>query len=97
MEFDSFAFWIDCHAELLAPQLGVIAFGHGVHALSHALVAVAPLFVPCTVNDVYCDHSVVHVNRVTLFDARAGGSGICAQLWKSLFVPKGLLEAAVSR
>ena len=95
MEFDSFAFWIDCHADFLAPQLGEMAFGHGVHALAHALVAVAPLFVPCTVCDVSCDHAVYGPTRVTIFDARAGGSGICAQLWKSVFIPNGILEAAL--
>lgn len=95
MEFDSFAIWLDCDAGLLSPQLGEMSFGHGVHALAHAMVAVAPLFVPCTVSDVYCDHNVYNPTRVTLFDARAGGSGICAQLWKAVFIPKGIVEAAV--
>jgi len=95
MEFDSFAFWLDCDAEVLCPQLGDMAYGHGVHALAHACVAVAPLFVPCTISDVYCDHSVYGPTRVTLFDSRAGGSGICAQLWKCVFIPNGVLEKAL--
>jgi len=95
MEFDSLAFWLDCDAEVLSPQLGPMAFGHGVHALSHAFVAVAPLFVPCTVADVCCDHSVYSPTKVTVFDARAGGSGICSQLWKSVFIPDGILEKAL--
>jgi DEAD/DEAH box helicase domain-containing protein len=96
MEFDSFAFWIDCDAEILCPQLADIGYGHGVHALAHACVAVAPLFVPCTTSDVYCDHMVHGPTRVTVFDSRAGGSGICAQLWKCLFIPNGLLEKALN-
>ncbi len=95
MEFDSLAFWLDCDAEVLSPQLGDTAFGHGVHALSHAIVAVAPLFVPCTVSDVTCDHSVYGPTRVTIFDSRAGGSGICSQLWKCVFIPNGILEKAL--
>lgn len=95
MEFDTFAFWLDCDAEVLSPQLGAMAFGHGVHALAHAFVAVAPLFAPCSVSDVQCDHSVYGPTRVTIFDARAGGSGICAQLWKCAFIPKGILQAAM--
>ena len=96
MEFDSFAFWLDCDAEVLCPQLGDIAYGHGVHALAHACVAVAPLFVPCTTSDVYCDHSVYGPTRVTIFDSRAGGSGICAQLWKCVFLHDGLLDKALN-
>ena len=96
MEFDSIAFWLDCDAEVLSPHLGDMAFGHGVHALSHAIVAVAPLFVPCTVSDVSCDHSVYGPTRVTIFDTRAGGSGICAQLWKCVFTPNGILERALN-
>jgi DEAD/DEAH box helicase domain-containing protein len=39
MENDSFAVWLDCEAEILAPLLGN-EYGHGIHALSHAILAV---------------------------------------------------------
>jgi DEAD/DEAH box helicase domain-containing protein len=39
MEYDSFAVWLDCEAELFAPLLGN-EYGHGIHALSHAILAV---------------------------------------------------------
>jgi DEAD/DEAH box helicase domain-containing protein len=94
MEYDSFAVWLDCEAELFAPLLGN-EYGHGIHALSHAILAVAPLFVPCVPSDVQCDHSVFNPTRVTIFDARAGGSGICSQLWKHFFIPNGLVHAAI--
>ena len=71
------------------------SFGYGVHALSHALCNVAPLFVPCVMNDVQCDHSFMNPTRVVIFDSRAGGSGITAQLWKSIFRKKGLIQAAI--
>ena len=95
MEYDTFAFWLDCDAEVLGPTMTGEDFGHGVHALSHAILAVAPLFVPCVMSDVQCDHSIYRPTKVCIFDARAGGSGICAQLWKSVFVEKGLVEAAI--
>jgi DEAD/DEAH box helicase domain-containing protein len=95
MEYDTFAFWLDCDAEVLGPTMLGDDFGYGVHALSHAILAVAPLFVPCVMADVQCDHGFYQPTRVTIFDARAGGSGICAQLWKSVFIPNGLVEAAM--
>lgn len=93
MEFDTFAIWIDAEASILGDV--VQDYGEGVHALSHALLAVAPLFVPCTTSDINCDHRTFACTRVCLFDMRAGGAGTCAQLWKFLFVPEGLLHAAV--
>jgi DEAD/DEAH box helicase domain-containing protein len=86
--------WIDAEAETLGAFLGH-DYGAGVHALSHALLAVAPLFIPCVRGDLECDHSAYSPTRVCLFDERAGGSGTCAELWKSIFVPNGLLDAAI--
>lgn len=94
MEYDSFGLWIDCEAEILIPFLGS-KYGEGIHALSHALLAVAPLFQPCVRADLECDHAAFNPTRICLFDERAGGSGTCAELWKSLFKPNGLLEAAI--
>eukprot|EP00541_Cyclophora_tenuis_P009378 CAMPEP_0116557428 /NCGR_PEP_ID=MMETSP0397-20121206/9236_1 /TAXON_ID=216820 /ORGANISM="Cyclophora tenuis, Strain ECT3854" /LENGTH=213 /DNA_ID=CAMNT_0004082887 /DNA_START=58 /DNA_END=699 /DNA_ORIENTATION=+ len=45
--------------------------------------------------DINCDHTIFDCTRVCLFDMRAGGAGMCAQLWKCIFVPDGLVEAAV--
>ena len=93
MEFDTFALWIDTEAATLASV--VSDYDAGVHALSHALLAVAPLFVPCSSSDLDCDHKYINCSRVMLFDVRAGGAGTCAQLWKFLFTPDGLLDAAI--
>lgn len=93
MEFDTFAFWLDTEATELSQVVN--QYDDGVHALSHALLAVAPLFVPCTSSDVNCDHSHYECSRITIFDMRAGGAGTTAQLWKCLFQPSGLLEAAI--
>jgi ATP-dependent helicase YprA (DUF1998 family) len=30
-----------------------------------------------------------------IFDARAGGSGICSELWKHVFIPNGLVHSAI--
>ena len=94
MEYDSFGIWLDCEAETLGPFLGA-DYGSGVHALSHSLLAVSPLFVSCARSDLECDHATFAPTRVCIFDERAGGSGTCAELWKSLFVPNGLLERAI--
>ena len=95
LEFDSYGIWIDAAAEDLLPALGE-KYGPGVHALSHALLAVAPLVSPgiCR-SDLECDHSFVSPTLITLFDERAGGSGACQRLWDELFRPDGLLESAI--
>ncbi|CAB9498630.1 dependent helicase HRQ1 [Seminavis robusta] len=94
MEYDTFGLWIDAEPETLGAFLGN-DYGSGVHALSHALLAVSPLFTACVRSDLECDHSTYSPTRVCLFDERAGGSGTCAELWKSMFIPNGLLESAV--
>ena len=100
-------------------------FAYGVHALSHAICNVSPMFVPCgkftlysfccylilsgylnpvslqshtpllVINDVQCDHAIYKPTRVVIFDARAGGSGIVAQLWQHVFKPDGIIQAAI--
>ena len=91
----TFGLWFDVDAEGLMPILGD-KFGPGVHALSHALLAVAPLISPglCR-SDLQCDHSFVAPTLVTLFDERAGSSGACERLWKEFFRPNSILESAI--
>jgi ATP-dependent helicase YprA (DUF1998 family) len=95
LEFDTFGLWIDTEADVMTSVLGD-SYGPGVHALSHALLAVAPLFAEGLVrSDLECDHSFYAPTMVMLFDERAGGSGSSERLWKSLFYPNSILEAAV--
>lgn len=90
MEYDTYAIWLDADAVSLR---GVVTnFNEGVHALNHALVAVVPLIVPCSSSDVDCDHSTFECTRILLFDVRAGGSGICKQLYNKFYE---CLDAAV--
>lgn len=93
MEYDTNAMWIETEGSTLAELMP--DYDKGVHALSHAILAVAPLFVPCTPSDLDCDHSHYGCTRVTLFDVRAGGAGTCSQLWKHFFKPEGVLDAAI--
>ncbi|KAL7550627.1 hypothetical protein ACHAWF_013893 [Thalassiosira exigua] len=90
MEFDTYALWINADAAYLRDV--VLNFDGGVHALSHALVAVAPLFVACSSADIDCDHSRYDTTRILLYDQRAGGSGITAQLYRFI---DDALKAAV--
>lgn len=93
MEYDTNAIWIDCEAQILSDVM--TDFDAGVHALSHAILAVAPLFVPCTPSDLDCDHSRFGCTRVLLFDSRPGGTGTSSQLWSHFFRPNGVVEAAI--
>jgi DEAD/DEAH box helicase domain-containing protein len=95
MEYDTFGVWLDAGAADLMPVLGD-RYGPGVHALSHAILAVAPLVSPglCR-SDLQCDHSFVAPTLVMLFDERAGGSGACQCLWTTFFQANGLVEAAI--
>lgn len=93
MEYDTNGLWIDTEASVLAELIP--DYDRGVHALSHAIVAVAPLFVPCNSSDIDCDHSHYSCSRVLLFDVRAGGAGTCALLWRYFFVPDGVVKAAI--
>lgn len=96
MEFETYGLWFDTEPHELKAFLGA-KYGEGVHALSHALLAVAPLFEPGLVrDDLECDHSYFSPTRLVLFDERAGGSGSCERLWKHFFVPESnILDAAI--
>ena len=93
MEYDTNAVWFDCEASLLGSVMP--GFDEGVHALSHALLAVAPLFVPCASSDIDCDHSRHDTTRIMIFDNRAGGAGITSRLWRHFFRPDGVLSSAI--
>lgn len=93
MEYDTNGLWIDTEASILAELMS--DYDKGVHALSHAIIAVAPLFVPCSASDLDCDHSIYACSRVLLFDVRAGGAGTCSLLWTFFFHPDGVLKAAI--
>jgi DEAD/DEAH box helicase domain-containing protein len=95
MEYDTFGLWFDAEANVMAPELGE-RYGPGVHALSHALLAVAPIFSPGLArSDLECDHSYYEPTRIMLFDERAGGSGACERLWNAFFRPNSIMEAAI--
>ena len=97
MEYDTNALWLDADASaIVGTILTQEEYDFGVHALSHAILAVAPCFVPgCTSQDLDCDHGYRCCTRVLIFDLRAGGAGLCAQLWKHVFCQKGILHAAL--
>jgi DEAD/DEAH box helicase domain-containing protein len=82
MEFDTRACWIDADAAYLRDV--VVNFDGGIHALSHAMIAVAPLFISCSSSDIDCDHSRYATTQILLYDQRAGGSGTTAQLYNFL-------------
>jgi DEAD/DEAH box helicase domain-containing protein len=95
IEFDTFGLYICTDSNSLAESLGE-RYGPGVHALSHALLAVAPLFVMgLSRGDIECCHDFYSPNKIVLFDERAGGSGCVQRLWQSFFQPNGILESAV--
>ena len=91
MEYDTYACWLDADAAYLRDL--VLNFDGGVHALSHAMVAVAPLFAKCTNSDIDCDHSTYETTRILLYDRRAGGSGVASQLYHFII---DALQAAVN-
>ena len=95
MEYDTLGLWFDAGAAELLPFLGD-KYGRGVHALSHAMLAVAPLVCPgvCR-SDIQCDHQWFEPTSVMLFDERAGGSGACQSLWNCIFKPDGIVHTAV--
>ncbi|KAL3782980.1 hypothetical protein HJC23_003136 [Cyclotella cryptica] len=90
MEFDTSAMWIDADAINLRDV--IVDFDSGVHALSHAMVAVAPIFTACASPDIDCDHSRFECTKILLFDTRAGGSGTTSHLYEKLTV---LVQSAV--
>lgn len=95
MEYDTFGVWLDAGANQLKPELGD-NYGEGVHALCHAILAVAPRMIPglCR-SDLQCDHTWLAPTLVMLFDHRPGGSGVCQSLWKHIFKPNNLIKAAI--
>ena len=93
MEYDTNALWIDVDSFKLRKE--VPNFDEGVHALSHALISLAPVFVPCSYSDLDCDHSHYGCSRILLYDTRAGGSGTSVRLWDQIYVAEGLIESAI--
>ena len=95
IEFDTFGLYICTDSNSLSASLGE-RYGPGVHALSHALLAVAPLFaMGLTRGDIECCHEFYSPNKIIIFDERAGGSGCVQRIWQSFFQPNGILESAV--
>lgn len=95
IEYDTFGLYICTDSTSLSNVLGD-KYGPGVHALSHALLAVAPMFAEgLTRGDLECDHSFFAPTRLVLFDQRAGGSGCSQRLWKHFFQPNNILQAAL--
>lgn len=85
VSYDSQAAWIrvphlirgDLEAESLS-------FREGIHAASHALVNVMPLYIMCNQSDLGCDCANPHdtryyPERLLVFDKHPGGIGIAAQ------------------
>jgi len=96
MEYDTHALWLDTEATVLSSTLP--EYNAGVHALSHALLAVTPLFVSCSISDVDCDHSLQNATRVLLYDVTVGGSGTAAEIWNCMFQHnngEGIFKAAL--
>lgn len=96
LEYDTFGIYICVDPSHLSPVLGDL-FGPGVHALSHALLAVAPVFDPgLQLDDLECDHSYIEPTQVVLFDQRAGGSGSAQRLWRFFFQKdNNIVQAAI--
>jgi DEAD/DEAH box helicase domain-containing protein len=95
LEYDTFGVYICADSAGLANELGH-RYGAGVHALSHAILAVAPLFAHgLQRDDLECDHSYFAPTQVMLVDERAGGSGCVQRLWHTFFQPNNILEEAI--
>lgn len=92
IEFDTNAFWVCTEASVLK---GVCSnYDAGVHALSHAILAVTPMFIACSASDIDCDHSYKECTRMLIFDSRAGGgTHVSNKVWKNL---DRILPAAIS-
>jgi len=88
MEYDTNAFWIDTEAPILKYTLQ--CYDEGVHALSHAVLAVSHLFVSSNclggdTVDMDCDHSYRNATRLIMFDVRpGGGTHTIEQMWNCL-------------
>lgn len=91
MEYDTNAFWLETQM-----WSDLKYFGYGNHALSHAILAVAPLFVPGASTDLDCDHSFIDCSRILIFDLSPGGGSKCSQLLFQKIMRNGdVLGAAV--
>ena len=96
LEYDTFGIYVSADPSFLQPTLGDL-FGPGVHALSHALLAVAPIYDPgLQRDDLECDHSHWEPTQIVLFDQQAGGSGCVERLWRYFFQQEdNIVQAAV--
>lgn len=102
MEYETNAFWIPL--TFLIREQGrkkIPNFDHGVHALSHALLAVSQQVlgldtsnnISASTSMIDCEHNFSNCTRILLFDARPGGNGISSYLFNNL---TQLLQKAVN-
>jgi len=90
MEFDTNAFWFET-----SNWSDMKYYDLGNHALSHAILAVAPLYIPSAGTDLDCCHDFINCSRILIFDSTAGGNGCSAQLWSSMIKSNEILSAAL--
>lgn len=91
MEFDTNAFWFETSI-----WSDIDHYNEGNHTLSHAILAVAPLFIPCAGTDLDCDHTFINCSRILIHDLAAGGNGCSDQLWNLMSTSCEVLKAAVA-
>eukprot|EP00742_Colponemidia_sp_Colp-10_P009548 GILJ01010424.1.p1 GENE.GILJ01010424.1~~GILJ01010424.1.p1 ORF type:complete len:1170 (-),score=133.32 GILJ01010424.1:130-3639(-) len=85
IEYETFGSWIDVRPEVKRhiESLG-LAYKGGVHAVSHALVALVPLSLLCDANDMGTEcinayEGAARPLRIILFDRRPGGIGLAKE------------------
>ncbi|KAJ8613589.1 hypothetical protein CTAYLR_006167 [Chrysophaeum taylorii] len=90
LEMHSRATWIDVPPQAFA-DIDDAGLDHraGIHALNHAILVVAPLFVVCDVGDLATEHVHPHQHRprparVIVYDARPGGTGVSDKIFRRI-------------
>ncbi|CAM9428212.1 unnamed protein product [Chrysoparadoxa australica] len=87
LEFSTRGFWIDFKPALRAEVAKAgLDFQSGVHALSHLILSVAPLYLLCDQADIDCEHEWEDATRprpqrLMIYDKRPGGIGVAQALF----------------
>lgn len=91
LEMQTRGTWIDVPPEAIEEIKGndSMELLAGIHAMNHALLVVAPLFVCCDKNDISSEHAYPYQlrprpSRVVVFDSRPGGLGVVDQLFRRI-------------
>jgi len=91
LEFITRGIWLDLPQEAIHEiSQANLDLHHGIHACTHAILNIVPLFVVCDNTDVNAEHVYISQKRprparIIIFDTRPGGIGVAHAIFRRIY------------